>query len=223
MHTQIKRGDCMNNRPSAKTKVIRKMGQGTGADYKPYITTSEFNSQGTTSVIKDWKTGRAVHCLSQGEMYWYYILRWDDTNVDVREQYPLDYAETVNIANEMGFHPPREIMTTDMLVTKKDGTEVAYSIKVDKKLSKRQMQLLCIEKQYWLNQGIEYQLVFKSDMNAILATNIRLVTEFYDVALVFDAISAIKHKIAIKEIVFDMGSKTIETLDLMKLLEVKNE
>ena len=50
MHTQIKRGDCMNNRPSAKTKVIRKMGQGTGADYKPYITTSEFNSQGTTSV-----------------------------------------------------------------------------------------------------------------------------------------------------------------------------
>ncbi len=55
----------MSNRLSAKTKAIRKMGQGTGADYKPYITTSEFNSHGTTSVIKDWKTGRAVHCLSR--------------------------------------------------------------------------------------------------------------------------------------------------------------
>ena len=218
-----KKEDCMSNRLSAKTKAIRKMGQGTGADYKPYITTSEFNSHGTTSVIKDWKTGRAVHCLSQGEMYWYYILRWDDTNIDVREQYPLDFTETVNMANKMGFSPPREIMTTDMLVTKKNGIEVAYSVKSDKQLSKRQMQLLCIEKQYWLNQGTKCQLVFKSEMNTILASNIRLVTEFYDAALVFDVVSAIKHKIAIKEIEFDMDSKYIENSDLMKLLEVKNE
>ena len=37
------------------------MGTGVGKDYIPYITTSEFNSQGTTSVIKDWKTGRGVN------------------------------------------------------------------------------------------------------------------------------------------------------------------
>ena len=73
------------------------MGEGTGKDYRPYITTSEFNSQGTTSVIRDWKTDRGVHCLSQGEMLWYYILRWDDENIDIREQYPLDYGETVRI------------------------------------------------------------------------------------------------------------------------------
>ncbi len=30
------------------------MGSGEGKDYLPYITTSEFNSLGTTSVIKDW-------------------------------------------------------------------------------------------------------------------------------------------------------------------------
>lgn len=58
----------MSRRIPDKTKKIRKMGEGTGKDYKPYITTSEFNSMGTTSVIKDWKTGRGVHCLSQGEM-----------------------------------------------------------------------------------------------------------------------------------------------------------
>lgn len=209
----------MSKRLAENTKSVRKLGQGVGVDYRPYITTSEFNSRGTTSVIKDWKTGRAVHCLSQGEMYWYYILRWDDTNVDIREQYPLDYKKTVNIANEMGVASPRKIMTTDMLVTRKDGTEIAYSVKVDKQLSKRQMQLLCIEKQYWLNQGTECQLVFKSEMNTILASNIRLVTEFYDATLVFDVISAIKHKIAIKEIEFDMESKPIENSDLMKLLE----
>ena len=61
-----------------RMKRKRKMGTGEGKDYIPYITTSEFNSRGTTSVIKDWKTGRGVHCLSQGETLWYYILRWDD-------------------------------------------------------------------------------------------------------------------------------------------------
>lgn len=65
----------MSRRLSDHTKELRKMGQGEGANYKPYITTSEFNSLGTTSVIRDWKTGRDVHCMSQGEMLLYYILR----------------------------------------------------------------------------------------------------------------------------------------------------
>ena len=92
----------MSNRLSAKTKAIRKMGQGTGADYKPYITTSEFNSHGTTSVIKDWKTGRSIHCMSQGEAMWYYLLRWNDSNIDIREQFPLDNKITVKIADKLG-------------------------------------------------------------------------------------------------------------------------
>lgn len=103
-----------------RMKRKRKMGTGEGKDYIPYITTSEFNSRGTTSVIKDWKTGRGVHCLSQGETLWYYILRWDDNNVDIREQYPLDVDKTVAIAEEMGIQYPRnkaQVMTTDFLVT----------------------------------------------------------------------------------------------------------
>lgn len=66
----------MSKRLSTASKKKRHMGEGEGKDYKPYITTSEFNSLGTTSVIVDWKTGRGIHCLSQGEAYWYYILRW---------------------------------------------------------------------------------------------------------------------------------------------------
>lgn len=66
----------MARKLSNETKLKRKVGTGEGKKYKPYITTSEFNSTGTTTVIKDWKTGRGIHCLSQGEVYWYYILRW---------------------------------------------------------------------------------------------------------------------------------------------------
>jgi len=61
----------MSRQISNKTKKARKMGTGYGKDYKPYITTSEFNSTGTTSVIKDWKNGCGVHCLFQGETLWY--------------------------------------------------------------------------------------------------------------------------------------------------------
>lgn len=213
----------MNERKFNKNQKERKIGKEVGAEYKPYITTSEFNSYGTTSVVKDWKTGRGVHCLSQGEAIWFYILRWDDNNVDIREQFPLDYDETVKIANEMGFLQPKTVMTTDMLVTLTDGSLIAYSVKADRNLNKRQLQLLCIEKQYWLNRNIEYKIVFKTDMNSTLASNIRLVTEFYDPTLVFDVVSAIKHKIAIKEIGLDMSSKPLDNSVLKKLLEVNNE
>ena len=207
----------MSRRISEKTKKIRKMGEGTGKDYKPYITTSEFNSMGTTSVIKDWKTGRGVHCLSQGEMLWYYILRWDDENIDIREQYPLDYIKTCKIAERFGFKNPQHIMTTDFLVTKADGKSVAYSVKTNSDQKKRQLDLLCIEKYYWISRGVDYQLLLKTDANRTLAGNVRLVTEFYDADRVFDEISAIKHKIAIKEYPVDMESELFDEAALKKI------
>lgn len=207
----------MSRKISEKTKKIRKMGEGTGKDYKPYITTSELNSMGTTSVIKDWKTGREVHCLSQGEMLWYYILRWNDENIDIREQYPLDYAKTVEIAESFGLKKPRNTMTTDFLVTKADGRYVAYSVKANSDLNNRQWELLFIEKHYWISQGVSYQLLLKTDANRILAGNIRLVTEFYDADRVFDEISAIKHKIAIKEYPVDMAGELLDEAVLKRV------
>lgn len=212
----------MSRRKSDKTKQSYKMGTGDGAKYLPYITTSEFNSQGTTSVIEDWKTGRRVHCMSQGEMLWYYILRWDDNNIDIREQYPLDNKLTVKIARENGIkHPVNDnhIMTTDFVVTEADGSLHAYSVKVNRKLNERTLQLLCIEKIYWTTKGCKFDILFKSDVNKILASNIRLVTEFFDPCNVFDKYSAIKHKLAIKEYVMDLSSKPIDNAIMDKLLE----
>ena len=86
-------------------------------------------------------------------MYWYYLLRWDDNNIDIREQYPLNREETLAIADKLGVkHPGNNdyIMTTDFLVTKSDNTFHAYSIKTAKdSLSDRDLEILCIEKMYW--------------------------------------------------------------------------
>lgn len=203
--------------------MIVKKGTGVGKDYVPYISIAKLNSLGTTSVIKDWKTGRGVHCLSQGEAYWYYILRWNDDNIDIREQYPLNLEETTKIAEANGFCSPgngRFVMTTDFLVTKADNTFHAYSVKSDRNLSRRTLELLCIEKIYWESKGIPFTLLFKTNVNEILATNIRLVTEFYDSVTVFDLVSAIKHKVAIKEWKVDMEKTVLQNNDLLALINM---
>lgn len=208
----------MSGRITYRTKQKRKYGTGTGADYKPFITDREFNSLGTTSVIKDWKTGRSVHCLSQAEAYWYYLLRWSDDNADIREQFPLDNSDTVRIAEMYYIKHPRNnhnIMTTDFLVTKTDGSEIAYSVKSNRNLGRRTLEKLCIEKRYWLERGAGFEVIFKTDVNPVEVTNIRLAVEFYDIADVFDRYSLIKHLIAHKQIAVNMGEKIldIETLD----------
>ncbi len=209
----------MSKPPSRKTKLSRRMGVGTGKNYRPYITTSEFNSLGTTAVIPDWKTGRGVHCLSQAEAYWYYILRWDDTNVDIREQFPLDRGITEDICKKNGFkHPGNSsdyVMTTDFLVTKDDGSFVAYSIKHDRDLSERTLQILCIEKIYWLNKGVDYKILFKEDINLMLVKNIRDVVGFYDENKVFDDYSRVKHLIAIKELAWNMENIPINNQTIL--------
>ncbi len=203
----------MSRKISQKTKRLRKMGTGEGVNYIPYITTSEFNSLGTTSVIRDWKTGRGVHCLSQGEALWYYILRWDDDNVDIREQYPLENKITVQIAQELGVKHPRNddhIMTTDFLVTKSDGSLMAYSIKSTKDMDERTLQILCIEKLYWDKRHVPFQLLFADKVNKISASNIRLVTECYNIESVFDNISYFKHLIATKKILVDLDNGILD-------------
>lgn len=214
----------MARRLSNETKLKRKVGTGEGKKYKPYITTSEFNSTGTTTVIKDWKTGRGIHCLSQGEVYWYYILRWDDNNIDIREQYPLERGETVTIANKLGVKHPgnnKYIMTTDFLVTEANGALHAYSVKPSKKLlSDRNLEILCIEKTYWEAKNVKFNLLFKEDADEILVHNIRRVVEFYDESNIFDNYSAILHKISRKQIHCDL-KKNILTKENICLLEEK--
>jgi len=215
----------MGKRLSDKAKIKRGMGTGSRENYSPWVSAREFNSQGTTSEITDWKTGRQVNCLSQGEALWYYILRWDDSNVDIREQYPLDVNMTVQIADALGFKHPqnsKHIMTTDFLVTKSDNSLHAYSVKSNRNLSNRTLQLLCIEKTYWNNKGCPYTILLKSDANKLLASNIRLAVEFYDASKVFDRYSAIKHKISIKEYSFDMEHIPITNDTLDKFLETMN-
>ena len=212
----------MARRMSDRSKQNLHMGEGKGKDYVPYIMTPEFNSLGTTSIIKDWKTGRSIHCMSQGEAMWYYLLRWNDSNIDIREQFPLDNKITLKIADELGIKHPQDrnhIMTTDFLVTKSDNSLHAYSVKVDKNLNDRTVELLYIEREYWKYNGVPFDMLYATDVNQVWVNNIRLVTEFYNKNAIYDKYSYVKHLIAVKEIDLDLSKTVIDNRKLDEILE----
>ena len=59
----------MSKRISRATKLARGQGSGEGAKYKSYVMTNEFNSLGTTSVIKDWKQDVAFIVCHRRKLY----------------------------------------------------------------------------------------------------------------------------------------------------------
>ncbi len=136
---------------------------GTGANYKPWIKIRELNSIGTASNVIDWKHGRQMELLSQAEVWWYYVLRWDDNVVDIREQYPLSLEETLAICDKQRFvHPGNRSthMTTDFLVAYRDGSQKAFSIKADRSAldDPRTVEKQYVEKMYWEAAGIPFQI-----------------------------------------------------------------
>lgn len=198
---------------SEERKIKEGRGKGTGANYVPYVQSRDFNSLGYCSNPIDWKTGRSMEMLSIGEEATWRILRWQDDVKDIREQYPLDKAETIKIADKYGIKHPRDrygliTMTTDLLVTKSSGEYEAYSVKDSRNIleNRRAVEKLFIEKVYWVSKGIPYKLVFKTDIDAQLYRNICLVVPYYKSESVHDDASVLKHLIATKQIIVDMSA-----------------
>lgn len=147
-------------------KLEEGRGKGHGRDYKPWIETREVSSSGTCSNPIDWKTGRTVELLSQGESYFWHILRWNDKVDDIREQYPLDIETTLKICDDFNIKHPHDrktYMTSDFYVTYKDGTKKIFSVKNSRDVlnQKRTKEKLSVEACYWKKyRNIYYKLVF---------------------------------------------------------------
>jgi len=224
-------------RISEKRKIEEGRGKGLGKDYKPWIRFAETSSLGTGAVIPDWKHGRGIQCLSQGEIYAYALLRWDDNVEDILEQYPLKLDLTNEIAFRLGYSPSdngRSHMTTDFVVIYKDKSIIAYSIKAAKNALKelptdssqekadkqRKRELQEIEEVYWECQSVPRIQWFTDEMDRIKAQNILDVTAFICRRTKMDDIAIAKYLIANKVIEVDM-SKKIDYQALVKDLKEK--
>lgn len=206
---------------SEEGKLREGRGTGTGAAYKPWIKIRELNSSGTATSFPDWKHGRMVELLSQAELWWYVKLRWDDEVEDIREQFPLDIDSTTSIARKFGFRPVqngRRHMTTDFLVTWKDGTHSAFSVKTDRQgvlSDRRTVEIQAIEYEYWKERGVRWAILYKEDLNPVEIFNIIDVIHIYRMETVHDAFSYARHLIATKRISVDMDRE----IDYPQLIE----
>lgn len=223
---------------SDETKKKEHRGEGTGAEYKPWIRAQEFKSnQGGATVIIDPYTKRDVHLLSIGEVMAWYILRYDPSVTDIREQFPINIDITKKICEKYGIDHPRKnspkgyqesVMTSDLLVDFADGSEKVYSIKYNNSylVDESARKNLFIEKMYWNQKGIEFIIITREDLEPmrIFVANLRNAFYIADKEQVHDLYSFVQYKITHHMIEVDLMK---DILDLDQIIadnpSLKNE
>lgn len=196
------------NRSTTDRSIYRRKdrGQGRGKDYTPYHYIQDVASKGLATRINGWKTGRVHHFLSKLEWLYFFLLEWSPIVIDIREQYPLDLAETIKIAESLGVRHPTDpktkhpaVMTTDFVLTVKKSIrsdEQARTVKYAKDLnSRRVLEKLEIERLYWLVRGVDWGIVTEYEVNKVTAANVEWLHPFRDI----DACSHLSEK-SIKKI-----------------------
>lgn len=190
-----------------------KEGRGSGEfeNYKPWLTVRDVPSDGRVSREMGTKVNREYHFLSDLERYFFYILEWQDSIIDIREQYPiLDIEKTVEIAEILGFAHPKDpktkiniVMTVDFMITYKNVKgEVCYcarSIKMFKDLlQKRTLEKLLIEKYYFDQLGIDWGVVTDKEINKDFAVNLQELRQYqlFPFGVDESVLNVLKHRIS---------------------------
>lgn len=164
------------------------LGQGTGCNYRPWLSIRDVSSKGRKSRPGGFTTGRTHHLLSDNEHHFFLFADFAEHVVDIREQFPLfSLAETQQLALELGIRHPRypgtttpTVLTTDFVLTVKgprgELLQRAYSVKSSSDLNgrkrKRILEKLQLERQYWVVRGIPWQLVTEREFNRTQITNL---------------------------------------------------
>ncbi|MGE7694967.1 TnsA endonuclease N-terminal domain-containing protein [Lysinibacillus sp. NPDC094177] len=168
-------------------------GQGELSNYIPWIKIQDISSRGNVSRLMGWTTMRQHEFLSNLERDYFSILDWEDSVVDIREQFPLNLETTLRIAEEKGIkHSTDNItgipfdMTTDFFITVIKNTEkkyIARTVKPSKQLEdERIIEKFEIEREYWESRGIDWGIVTEKEIPKQLASNILWVHKFYYLA-----------------------------------------
>nr|WP_249118493.1 TnsA endonuclease N-terminal domain-containing protein [Pseudoalteromonas sp. NEC-BIFX-2020_015] len=131
--------------------------------------------------------------MGQGEKHLYISKLFDSNVVEIKEQYPLDYVLTQEIADTLGVIHPRKyltgeltVVTTDLLITYRDenGSEyrVAYAFKysIGGRNQTRTNQKLEIAETYWKRFGVRSEQILRDDVSKDKAHNLINYIDKYD-------------------------------------------
>ncbi|RBL83933.1 hypothetical protein DDE05_27160 [Streptomyces cavourensis] len=150
-------------------------GSGHGPDYRPFITVFDLSSIGQSRRIPSIKVGRTLDLLSGLEYRVFLLLEWSKEVVDIREQYPLDRDQTLEVAHRLGLkHPVYRhsevpvVMTVDFFVDLiRDGKRSveAFAVKTSAELqNKRSVAKLEIARTTLQDMGIPHHLILDTKL-----------------------------------------------------------
>ncbi|MBP2316933.1 TnsA endonuclease N-terminal domain-containing protein [Azospirillum soli] len=175
-----------------KPRIAAGYGQGQGASYRPWLGITDVPSQGTATRVTRRHTGRIHVFFSSIELGAFLASEWLDRVIDVREQFPLiDMDEVEAIAAEIGVRLPTFgksgaaiVPTTDFLLTVRDPVRgqclEVIAVKPQKKLlSSRVLELLEIERLYFVRKGVPWSLVTEAELPKPLIDNLLWVSRYY--------------------------------------------
>ena len=185
----------------------------------PYVK-STFMSAGTRSIFWCPVQERVITLMSQGEKHLYITKLVEPNVVEIKEQYPLDYVRTQEIADAHGVIHPRKhltgeltVVTTDLLITYRDenGSEyrVAYAFKysIGGQNQDRTNQKLAIAETYWKRFGVRSEQILRCDVSKDKAYNLLNYIDKYDKSICINEIN--EFVIALLDDVIEHPSHTL--------------
>lgn len=209
---------------------------GIGPDYVPFFKANEAKSMGTASMIPDMIEGRMIHTLSTVETDFYWLLRWSDDTLHIREQYLLDSVYINDVRMTLGLKrvSSNTCYTTDFLVDLIDGSQRAYSVKFKAAdfdpnnikyagSPKRYAALIerqNIERLYWESQGIPFSIITSELINRVYSKNIAYVMGFYNPLLICNSEQKLMYLIAHKIVHVDMEHEKLNPKRLLEQLNI---
>ena len=198
------------------SKILEGRCRGLGADYVAFKKANEAHSRGTATEVYDPVAQRTVHTLSMGEMYWFWILRYDEDVAEILEQFLLIPEVAAKAALKLGLPAPGRILTNDMLALYRDGHMTAYSIKASRREldpdtahGRAVIRRQALEKVYWDMLGVRFRIVFKDEMDRYRAMNISACMKYYDAGSVQTVDQMYKHLIAHHVIETDLSKPVL--------------
>lgn len=163
-------------------------GQGTGAEYRPWLTVQDFPSMGRVARVPGWKSGRIHHFFSDIQTRYFYLLEWEDLVIDIREHFPLlDLEDTIQQKEDLNLDQFKDketgtpyVLTTTFLITLKstDGKNIylARTVKPASELEKKRiLERLEVERRYWADKEIDWGIVTQKEIPKALVRNIEWV------------------------------------------------
>jgi hypothetical protein len=155
-------------------------GSGRGSEYKPWLTVRDLPSEGRSHRIFGCKSQRTHHLLSDLELAIFLLLEWHSEVVEIREQYPLEREITSRLADDIGISHPaisgvKQYMSSGFLVNTTDLERPKFVLQAkyaDALNDPRTIEKLEIERRYWVEKDVPWQIVTEKEIPSVVFKNI---------------------------------------------------